>query len=258
MALQELSFVGMSGIFALAAPYYLRFRAKMSKHSKPETYSKRQILRFTTVNLTLNAMAYFGFMLIFLSIITKPNVTFSLPIYLISAFFLLAAGITFYGSGMYMASVVIETLTPEIAKKSEDFKRQFLSINLFHGPISHIVIFSGFIVAGVLLALLDLATGPTLESIPRLILASGAILGLSMGYAQITNGTAPYHTITGIVCIIAIFIVDQYEKWEFTSSPVGIFMIGFFVTFMLLNLYYFTFRWKWKNLWSRSGYREYN
>ena len=177
---------------------------------------------------------------------------------LISAFFLLAAGITFYGGGIYITSVVIETLTPKQAREDSLFRRQTLAINLFHGPISHIIIFSGFIISGALLAILDLYTGPTLDSLPRYILASGAILGLTMGYAQITNGTAPYQTITGIFCVVALFILDRFENWKFTSSPVGIYMIGFFITFLLLNLYYFNFRWKWKNLWSRAGYREYN
>lgn len=257
MSLQEISLLGLSGIFTLAAPQFLKFREKMSKNSKPETYSKREVIKFTVFNMTLNAAAYFGFMLIFLGIITKPGVNLDLPIYLVAAFFLLASGITFYGCGIYMTSVIIETLTPNTFRKTPELRRQLLATHLFHGPISHIIIFSGFIVSGALLAILDLATGTSADSFSRLLLISGALLGLSVGYAQITNGTAPFHTITGIVCVAVLFFVDQFQNWKFTSSPVGIYMVGFFVTFLLLNTYYFNFHWKWKNLWGRAGYREY-
>src|SRR3990172_2097496 len=176
MALQELSLVGLSGIFAIAAPQFLRFREKMSKNSNPETYSKKQVIRFTALNIFLNSFAYFGFMLIFLSIITKPDVVFTFPLYLTSAFFLLAAGVTFYGCGIYLTSVIIDTLTPKEARKTPELRKQLLATTMFHGPISHIIIFSGFIVSGALLAMLDLSTGPTLDTLPRYILVSGAIL----------------------------------------------------------------------------------
>ena len=258
MALQEISLVGLSGVFAIAAPPFLRFRERMSRNASPKTYTKKDVMRFTAFNIFINSLAYFGFMLIFLSILRKPNVVFSLPLYLVSAFFLLAAGITFYGSGVYMTSVIIDTLTPKEVRKNPKLRKQLLATHLFHGPISHIIIFSGFIISGVLLTILDLSTGPTLDSLPKLILVSGAILGFFMGYAQITNGTAPYQTITGLFCVVALFILDKFENWKFTSSPLGAYLIGFFITFLLLNIYYIAFQWKWKNLWGRAGYREYN
>lgn len=247
----------MSGAFALAAPTFLYYRKRMSKNSKPENYSKRRILEFTGFNMAVTSVAYFGFMLVFLGIITKPSVVFTIPLVLLSAFFLLAAAITFYGCGIYITSVIIDTYTPRQLRKIPHLRRQTLATNMFHGPISHIIMFSGFIIAAALLSILDLMTGPTLESIPRLLLISGAIMGLSMGYAQIVNGTAPYHTITGIISVIALVILDRIEGWKFTASPMGIYMIGFTATFLILNAYYFTFHWKWKNLWGRSGYREY-
>ncbi len=248
--------MGLSSIFAIAAPPFLRFRERMSRNASPKTYTRKDVIRFTTFNVFINSLAYFGFMLIFLSIIRKPHVIFSLPLYLISALFLLSAGITFYGSGIYMTSVIIDTLTPKEVRKNEKLRKQLLATHLFHGPISHIIIFSGFIISGVLLTILDLSTGPTLDSLPKLILVSGAILGLFMGYAQITNGTAPYQTITGLFCVVALFILDKFENWRFTLSPLGAYMIGFFITFLLLNIYYIAFQWKWKNLWGRAGYRD--
>lgn len=250
--------MGLSSLFAIATPPFLRFRERMSRNANPKTYTKKDVMRFTAFNIFINSFTYFGFMLIFLSILKKPNVVFTLPLYLISAFFLLAAGITFYGSGIYMTSVIIDTLTPKEVRKNLKLRKQLLATHLFHGPISHIIIFSGFIVSGALLTILDLSTGPTLDSLPKLILVSGAILGLFMGYAQITNGSAPYQTITGLFCVAALFILDKFENWKFTLSPLGAYMIGFFITFLLLNLYYIIFQWKWKNLWGRSGYREYN
>ena len=155
-----------------------------------------------------------------------------------------------------MTAVIIDTLTPKHVRNTPHLRKQLLATHIFHGPISHIIIFSGFIVSGALLAILDLATGATTDSFPKLILFSGAILGLAMGYAQITNGTAPFQTVTGIICIVALFILDHFLNWKFSASPMGVYLIGFFVTFLLLNLYYFNFRWKWKNLWNRAGYRD--
>lgn len=257
MSLQEISLVGLSGVFTLAAPPFLRFRERMSKNSKPENYSKKSVVKFTAFNIFINSLAYFGFMLIFLSIITKPGIVFDLELYLTAAFFLLASGITFYGCGIYLTAVIIDTLTPKHLRNSPPLRKQLLATSIFHGPISHVIIFSGFIVSAALLAALDLSTGPNPVALSKLVLVSGAILGLSMGYAQITNGTAPYQTVTGIVCIVALFVLDNLENWKFTQSPMGIYMIGFFITFILLNIYYFNFRWKWKNLWSRGGYRAY-
>lgn len=257
MSIQEISLVSLSGIFALAAPPFLRFRERMSKNSKPETYSKKSVIKFTTLNIFINSLAYFGFMLIFLSIITKPGIVFDLQLFLTAAFFLLASGITFYGCGIYLTAVIIDTLTPIRVRNTPNLRKQLLATSLFHGPISHIIIFSGFIVSGALLAALDLSTGPTPDALPKLVLVSGAILGLSMGYAQITNGTAPYQTVTGLICVAALFLLDKIGNWKFTESPMGIYMVGFFVTFLLLNVYYFNFHWKWKNLWGRAGYRAY-
>lgn len=258
MSLQEISLVGLSSAFTIVAPSFLLYRKRMSRDKKPENHSKKTIFRFTAFNLALNSLGYFGFMLIFLGIFTKPGIVYNLPLILIATFFLLASAVTFYGCGIYMTAVIIETITPHELRKVPYFRRQFTATDLFHGPISHVIIFSGFIVAGALLCVLDLITGPTLDSIPRLILVSGALLGLSMGYAQIINGSAPYQTVTGIICVIALLILDKILGWNFTNSLVGVYMIGFIVTFLLLNLYTITFRWKWKNIWGRSGYREYN
>ena len=257
MSFQEISLVSLSGIYALAAPVFLYYRKRMSKKKNPQDHSKKRILEFIAFNLALNSVAYFGFMLIFLEIITKPGITFTIPLLLLSAFFLLATGITFYGSGIYITSVITDTFTPKQLRKIPYLRRQSIAIDMFHGPISHIIMFSGAIVAGALLCILDLTTGPTLDSLPRLLLVSGAIMGLSMGYSQITNGTAPYQTITGIVSVIALFVLDKLQGWEFTSSPIGVYMIGFILTFVLLDIYFITFHWKFQNLWGRSGYREY-
>lgn len=257
MSLQEISLLTLSGLFTVVSPTFLYYRKRMSKNSKPENYSKRRILEFTGFNMAINSVAYFSFMLVFLGIITKPGVVFTVPLVLLSAFFLLAAAVTFYGCGMYIASVIIDIYTPRQLRKIPYLRRQAIATDIFHGPISHIIIFSGFIIAAVLLCILDLMTGPTLDSIPRLLLIGGAILGLSMGYAQIVNGTAPYQTITGIVSVIALVFLDWLQGWKFTGSPVGIYMIGFIITFLFLNIYYITFHWKFHNIWTRSGYREY-
>lgn len=257
MSLQELSLVALSGAFSLAAPSFLYFRRKMSKEKAPEKQSRKRILRFTAFNLILNSLAYFGIMLTFLSVITKPGVIMTPTLTIISTFFLLAGAVTFYGCGMYITAVITETLTPQQFRKLPYFRRQFIATNMLHGPVSHTIMFSGFIVAGALLVILDMITGTPLESLPRLFLVCGALLGLSMGYAQIVNGSAPFHTITGIISVIALVILDRFNDWKFTGSPIGVYMMGFLITFLILNIYTIMFRWKWKNLWNRSGYREY-
>ena len=259
MSLQEISLVGLSSLFTVAAPYFLYFRKKMSREKDPAKHSRSRIFKFISYNLLINSVAYIGFMVTFMSILSKPHVAIQSPyVIILSTLFLIAAAISFYGCGMYITAVIIETLTPPQFRKVPYLKRQFTVTNLFHGPVSHTLMFSGYIVAFALLCILDIVTGPSLSSIPRLFLISGALLGLSVGYAQITNGSAPFQTITGILSALALIILDRVEGWKFTESPVGIYMIGFITTFLILNLYYFTFHWKWKNIWHRSGYREYN
>lgn len=257
MSLQEISLVGLSGLSTFGAPFFLYFRKKMSREKQPSKHSRNRILKFIAYNLIFNSIAYLGFILTFLNVLTKPGLVISTPIIVVSTLFLAASAISFYGCGIYITAVIIETLTPPEFRKIPYLKRQFVATNMFHGPVSHTIMLSGYIVAFSLLCILDLMTGTTLSSLPRLFLISGALLGLSVGYAQITNGSAPFHTITGILSVVALIILDRLEGWKFTSSPIGVYMIGFLITFLLLNLYTIMFRWKLQNLWGRSGYREY-
>jgi len=258
MSLEEISLVGLSGLSAFGVTFFNRFRNRMSRDKEPSKHSRNRILKFIAFNLILNAVAYIGFILTFLNVFTKPGIVITTPIILVSALFLISSAITFYGCGIYITAVILETLTPPGFRKLPYLSRQFKVTNMFHGPISHTIMFSGYIIAFSLLCVLDLMTGPSISSIPRLFLISGALLGLSAGYAQISSGNAPFQTITGVLSVIALVILDQVEGWKFTQSPIGIYMIGFFITFLFLNVYTIVFRWKGKNIWSRSGYREYN
>lgn len=140
----------------LGVPSYIYFRNSMTNQSKSEAdFSRRRVVKLTTINLFLNSLAMFYFLYVFYSISREIYVyNYFQTLTILVAIF--AIFLTFYGNGMYITSIVLEAYTLPQIRHLPQFKTQFLATHLFHGPISHILIYSGWLIFFLCMAVLDL------------------------------------------------------------------------------------------------------
>jgi len=228
----------------------------MSTNPNPQNFSRKRLFKLLFISIFVNTAIYIIFMLIFFSILARNNFILSPLLIILSAIFATAGGVTYFGSGMYITSIIMETFTLPELRKHPSFKTQFVINNLFHGPISHIFIYSSLIIGLTILAIMDLVFKPSsVVPIPDIIAVAGILLGFTFAVAQVKNGTAPYQGVTGALCLLIFLILGKIENWQFGSSAVGIYLLGFLVTFLSVTLISILFIWKNRNIWGRSGYR---
>ena len=188
-------------------PLYIKFREGMDREMEKEDYSRKRLFKLTTTNFLLNILvsAYF---FVLLSLLLPYLSDFSLFAYVIFFFFFLSVCVTFYGNGIYIASIVIDEYTPPELKEEKLFDLQYLATNLYHGAISHALIYSGWPAAMLFLALLNLSGAVLPQGVNLwLMTAAGSVVGLLYAVAQIYNGTALYQFTTGFIFLIGFLLV---------------------------------------------------
>lgn len=219
-------------------------------------FSRKRVFKLTFANLLLNTVAT---ALSFALLLETTPLTLSLTTGQISLILLLFFTIclTYYGNGIYVTSVVIEAYTLLEIRKLSAFKTQFVGTHLFHGPISHIFIYSGWIVVFLLLALLDLSGSKLTPIVSGMVfLAAATISGGAYGLAQIINGTAFFQVITGLIALIIFcgeMIWRPVNLWE---HPIALYFLILIFTFnATLIIYSSIMRSKIGKIdWDRSGY----
>lgn len=239
-----MNFIGLSLLFlppslCLGLFVYIFFRERMAhERSSRRVYSRKGVLKITGLNFFLNLLAGLYF-LTFLRVIVSQVRNFGLPETLFLFFYLFMNFVTFYGNGIYITSIVLEKYTlPEI-KHLYEFKTQFIATHLFHGPISHILIYSGWYLTFFSLALIDLHLGIfQLNVPPQALIIAGGITGLFYAFAQIYNGTAPYQFITGLVSMIVFDLAIILGNFNFLDFPVAAFFFGIGCLFNLTLFIY--------------------
>jgi hypothetical protein len=197
---------------------------------KAKYFSREKVLKLTIINITLNLLISFYFCALLIIILMRNGVTFTpqlaLPILLIVSIIWL----TFYGNGIYITSIVLEDFTLPQLRFDKAFKTQFIATHLFHGPISHILIFSGWLFVMLILALIDIQLPLQVETlywIPLII--SGCILGIYYTVSQIYNGTAVYQIVSGVVALIIICFILISKNVNISHYPIVSYFLGFIV-----------------------------
>lgn len=230
MLTYELSLIALSLLVLVGTPTYIFFRNKMVRRQTTGTggFTYRRVVTLTLTNIAVISTVYLFFQLMFISVLHFQFPTSSVAIF-VSILFLLTTGITFYGSGIYITSIVLEAYTLPHLTKVNAFKTQFIATRLFHGPISHFLIYSGFIFAFFLLAILELLS-PYILKPHQWVSALGLPIGGIFALAQIYNKTYRYQLVVCIFCLIIFSILFTQIEHSGTLSVYFLFFSAAVVT----------------------------
>jgi len=119
------------------------------------------------------------------------------------------------------------------------YKTQFIGTHLFHGPISHVFIYSGWLLVMLLLSIIDMYfrfSIPT--SLPSIILFSGSLIGLFYALAQIYNGTFAYQFVTGTFAGLVFTVFALINRINLVFAPIALYFFAFLLTFELVIFCY--------------------
>lgn len=237
MFLYEVLLFILTATLILGVPFYEFFRKRMVS-SERQIFSRRRVVKVTIINLGLNIAVYLIFLAMLIILLLKIQ-EINYQIILVSITFLIVTGLAFYGNGIYITSIVIEAFTLPELKKLNSFKIQFVATHLFHGPISHILIYSSYIIALFLLGLLDILTGKgSLIFIPYLMIC-GIVTGIMHALGQILNGTIPYQFLTSVILFILFLFFIYFKGSSLFGFSVASYFFSFSVAFLLSGLLYF-------------------
>ena len=132
-------------------------------------------------------------------------------------------------------AVILEAFTLPKLRKQPAFQTQFIATYLFHGPISHFFIYSGYIFAFFLLALIEFVS-PFQLSVHIPIALLGLPIGVIYAFAQIYNKTYRYQMITSFFSFLAYLFSVTVISQTLYASTLGVYFLGFSfsLTFTLL------------------------
>lgn len=236
MTLTELWLWACSITLIIFTPIYFFFRGKMNrKKLYLSNYSKKRVVKLTLINIIIHILSFLLFLSIYFTLMSKVSV-FNYEYLVISVMLFLIYGLIFYGGGIYITSIVLEAYTIPELTKSEFFKTQFLAIKLFHHPISHFLVFSGWMLIFLLLAVLDSAIGHSSITHTKTLVLLGSITGFVYAYQQIKNGTAVFQIPTGIFCMLLLLLNFQLRHIGITSTSLGTYFIAFISLFNITML----------------------
>lgn len=239
MVTKEFLLILLPFLLAIGLPTYIILREIMvRKIRKTGDYSRRRVFKLTIVNMLINIGMFIYFAKLFFTI--TEYATPGNTLWAVYALFLIIA-IAFYGSGMYLCAIVIENYTVLELRKKDPFKKQFIATHLFHGPISHILIYSSWILALMFLAIIDSVVSQTLYSGFRILMVAAAFSGFTYAIAQIYNGTSPYQLLTGVISLIFYLAFINYKNIYLSETSVGGFFLVFDTIFILTIYAYFLF-----------------
>lgn len=225
-------------LFAVSLALYVKFRNDMDKENGKEEYTKRRLFKLTTINLFFNSLISLYFFALFL-LVARDFSVFDPFSFAGAILFFFALCLSFYGNGIYIASIVIDEYTSAELREEESFDIQFLATHLFHGPVSHVLMFAGFSLAFLALIFLS-ANGNAVEigSRPEWIILAGAAVGLFHALSQIYNGNALYQFIVDFGFLTApLLAFVALPEWQPNPSLLNYFLSGFTVSQIILFLY---------------------
>ena len=231
--MQEIAVYVLTLAEIVGVPAYIMLRNSMEKNNaKPTvTYSKRRIIRLLLVNFVLNSLLALWslFMLTNLDNMNFFQSTEGMLFFLIYASALLC---TYYGNGMYIASITIEAYFWH--SKPDPHSNGFKALKHFHGPISHLIIHTSWLVVLLGLASLDGLAGirENLNWIPLTL--AGSCVGVGHALSQFYSKTAKYQFITGFLCLISFFMIFQSMDFSVRKTVYGSFFAGTIITYCLI------------------------
>lgn len=246
--LQLLYLLLLSG--AITTPVYLRMRSRMTHklHStdKPlKYYTHRRVVKFTILVIFMGLVLNLFMLAIFLAIKSRDsalgnlsdNDMFTLGL------LLAAASIIATGEGLYISSVILERFTLRGLRDDPQFSRQTVATKLFHGPISHIMIYTSMFAGFLILSLTELTHPFRLVDNLTLVgyVVAGILAGLIYYYAQVYNLTWRYQ-LPGALIVLALHLSVLVGLGGLSLNlPFNLFFLVYELIYvgLLLNRYFY-------------------
>lgn len=220
----------------VGTPIYIFFREKMGNRTiQTSDFSKQRVFKLTTINFFLNGLAGLVLLGILLNLLAVIE-SFEIYQNVLALLFLVSAGATYYGNGIYITSIMLEAYTLPQLQKIKEFETQFIATHLFHGPISHFLIYSGWPLAMFFLALLELTSLQPTNLFGFLLIIGGITTAITYSIGQIYNHTYPYQMITNAVLGIILLLFFPVTKH---MGPVYIYSLTFTLASGILLWGYF-------------------
>ncbi len=166
------------------------------------SFSRRRILKAIVVNVLLTSYSVATFVLLLWLLLATAQIL-DARILLLATAYCITLGTIIYGNGMYISSIITIAFTKPKLMSQKEYQQQAIATHLLHGVLSHTLIYSSFIVAVCLLAIIDTLIGAGTHSLLALFSLCGVITGMLYAYAQIYNGTLVYQFL--VVMISSIF-----------------------------------------------------
>jgi hypothetical protein len=238
----------------IGTPTYIFYRLQMVRPKSPQRFSKRRVLKVTLLNLSMNVTMYVYFLILLLSILFK-QASYSRPVIGVALSSLVVLGLSLYGSGIYVASITHKAFTLPELKSLKSFQTQHLATHIFHGPISHVLIFTGYTFALALLSVLDIFSGRGTAQLVPWLFGCGIILGIFFGISQIFNGSIPYQFITALFAFALLLMYSNLTEHRLLEYSVATYYVGFSLSFLVSAVIYYFYRGRHKeNIWDLSGH----
>lgn len=236
-------------VFILAwfifAPIYLFYRIKITRNHEDRHlsyYTKRRIFNVTSIELFIVIVGLIILSSLLIAIKARENLfvfnNYEVGIFI--AFFVLCITVAF-GVGSYVTSIITEQYTLKDLKNHSSFNTLFLVNEFYHGPVSHVLMFSSGITLFFLIALLEYFN--PIKYVSPILLFSyfiyGIFFGLGFFVSQIQSQTWKHQISVVILVNIAeaYFVISQ--KVNFWKMPYNLFFLTAISVFSLgLTIFY--------------------
>lgn len=146
--------------------------------------------------------------------------------------FIIVCFLVAYGAGSYAAAIVIEQC---MLKPNEDQPTRYKALHLynefFHGPFSHVLMYSGIDTLCLILCILEknhpLISFDLVDNIYYYYLLYGFILGFMYYYWQLWNGTWKHQLPWFMLIFVSQIFFIYINKIDFATHPFNLFFLTF-------------------------------
>jgi hypothetical protein len=200
------------------------------KDQQVEYYSKTRIAKIAFINvvLTISALVYIS--AIFLSIVLRSSTFIPINVATISILltYFITSLLVAYGSGLYIISIIKEQFTTKSLRLHPEYRILYITNQFFHGPVSHVYIYSGGLVLFFLISLFEmLDLNLYIPSVKEIVIyiISGVFAGSTLLAAQINNLTWK-HQMPYMCSILFIYLFTIiYFPIDILKHPFNIFFL---------------------------------
>lgn len=239
MTVDFLMLVSLTFTAVLGVPFYIYFREKMLQGKRNNhSYGRKRLIKLVLINIFLIVCTTVQFLGILIGILLR-NKNYDMHTWFLVSLFIFSIFIVFYGAGMYTTSIGIETHTKSSLRKHKSFLTQFSATQLFHRPLSHTLVYGGYVIALFILSLLDFTIPNKINTFDTYTLIGlGATTGAFFTVGQIYSRAYLYQFIVVILCTSILSILITVFKINFTNFSILPFFFSYCIVYTVAITFY--------------------